>query len=142
MLPLVLTDLDGRTVDLKGLKGRVVVVNFWATWCEPCREEMPSLERLRERLKGRPVEVLTVNYGENPVRIRDFLQRQKITLPVLLDPGKEAAAKWRAGGLPITYLVDPRGRVRHYVFGERDWSSDESIRLVEALLPGKSDARR
>lgn len=135
-------DLDGRTVDLKGLKGRVVVVNFWATWCEPCREEMPSLERLKERVKGRPVEVLTVNYGENPVRIRDFLQRQKITLPVLLDPEKEAAAKWRAGGLPITYLVDPQGRVRHYVFGDRDWSSDESIRLVEALLPEKARARR
>jgi thiol-disulfide isomerase/thioredoxin len=135
-------DLSGKVVDLKDLRGKVVVVNFWATWCEPCREEMPSLARLRERFQGRPLEVLTVNYGEGTTRIRDFLQRQNISLPVLLDPEKEAALAWRAGGLPITFLVDRQGKVRHYAFGERDWSDDETVALVENLLGPGSGARR
>jgi peroxiredoxin len=138
--PLSRPDLTGKVVDLKELRGKVVVVNFWATWCEPCMAEMPSLERLRARFEGRALEVLTVNYGESTPRIRDFLQKQNISLPVLLDPDKEAAAAWRAGGLPITFLIDTRGRVRHYAFGERDWSDDETVKLVENMLKAGSGA--
>ena len=132
--PLAQATLDGGRVDLRDLQGRVVVVNFWATWCEPCRAEMPSFERLRERMRGRALEVITVNFGENPQRIRDFLQRQRIDLPVLLDPDKEAAAAWHAGGLPITFLVDAKGRVRYSAFGESDWSAGEALQVVEALV--------
>jgi thiol-disulfide isomerase/thioredoxin len=134
-------DLEGRTVDLRELKGRVVVVNFWATWCDPCREEMPSFERLRERLKGQPFEVLTVNYGEGRERIQQFLDRHRLTLPVLLDPEKQAAAAWRAGGLPMTFIVDARGRVRYSAFGESDWSAGEPLRVVEALVAEVPRAR-
>ncbi|HUP30649.1 MAG TPA: TlpA disulfide reductase family protein [Usitatibacter sp.] len=140
--PLMRPDLSGKVVDLKELRGKVVVLNFWATWCEPCMAEMPSLERLRSRFQGRPLEVLTVNYGEGTPRIRDYLAKQKISLPVLLDPDKEAATAWRAGGLPITFLIDARGRVRHYAFGERDWSDEETVKLVENMLGGGGDARR
>jgi thiol-disulfide isomerase/thioredoxin len=135
-------DLTGKVVDLKALRGKVVLVNFWATWCEPCMAEMPSLQRLRSRFEGRPVEVLTVNYGEGKPRILDFIGKQNISLPVLLDPEKEAANAWRAGGLPMTFVVDTRGRVRHYAFGERDWSDDETVKLVESLLPAGPGARR
>jgi thiol-disulfide isomerase/thioredoxin len=132
--PLAGTSLDGRALDLRDYKGRVVLVNFWATWCDPCREEMPSFERLRDKLRGRPFEVLTVNYGEMPARIQPFLERYRISLPVLLDREKEAAAAWHAGGLPMTFLVDAQGQVRYSAFGECDWSTGEPLRVVQALL--------
>jgi thiol-disulfide isomerase/thioredoxin len=135
-------DLSGKMVDLKDFKGRVVLINFWATWCVPCREEMPSLERLRTKLNGRPFEVLTVNYGEGPARIKSFLEKEKISLPVLLDPEKLAAADWRAGGLPMTFLVDAEGRVRYSAFGECDWSEGEPFRVVENLVAEAPRARR
>ena len=134
-------DLTGRVVDLKSFKGRVVLVNFWATWCEPCREEMPSFERLRDRMKGKPFEILTVNYGEGAAKIAQFMEKQKLSLPVLLDPDKEAATAWRAGGLPMTFLVDRTGRVRYSAFGESDWSEGEPLRVVESLVAEAPIAR-
>ena len=133
--------LAGSPFDLKSLQGRVVVVNFWATWCDPCREEMPSFERLRTRLRGQPFEVVTVNYGEGPDKIRAFLERHKIALPVVLDRDKEAAKAWGAGGLPMTFIVDARGRVRYSAFGECDWSEGEPLRVVQGLLAEARDAR-
>lgn len=118
------------------------MLNFWATWCEPCRDEMPSLQRLRAKMSGKPIEVLTVNYGEFPQRIEPFMKREKIELPVLLDTQKDAARAWSAGGLPITFLVDGSGKVRYWVFGERDWSAGEPLRLVETLMAEGGDARR
>ncbi|HET9652602.1 MAG TPA: TlpA disulfide reductase family protein, partial [Usitatibacter sp.] len=112
------------------------------TWCEPCREEMPSLQRLRAKMDGKPLEVLTVNYGEFPQKIGPFMKREKIELPVLLDTQKDAARDWNAGGLPITFLVDAKGEVRYWVFGERDWSEGEPLRLVESLVNEGGHARR
>ena len=139
---LSLPDLQGRTVDLRELRGRVVLVAFWATWCEPCREEMPSIGRLRERLAGKPFEVLLVNFGEGTPRIEEYLRREKLQLPVLRDADKAAAAAWRAGGLPMTFLVDARGRVRYSVFGEKDWSEGEALTTVERLVAEAGRARR
>jgi thiol-disulfide isomerase/thioredoxin len=120
----------------------VVVVNFWATWCEPCRDEMPSLERLHDKLKGRPFEVLTVNYGESNAKVTEFLRKQGVSLPVLMDPEKEAAGAWNAKGLPMTFIVDAKGKVRYWAFGERDWSEGESLRIVEKLLAEAPRARQ
>lgn len=124
---------DGN-VSLADYRGKVVVLNVWASWCEPCREEMPSLERLKARLDGQPFDVLAVNYGEGEPRIAGFLEKQKLSLTVLLDSRKEAASAWKAGGLPMTFLVDARGRVRYSGFGERDWSTGEGLQLVERLV--------
>ena len=132
--PLAADTLEGGHVDLRDLKGHVVLVNFWATWCEPCREEMPSFQRLRDKLRGKPFEVITVNYGEGAARIQPFLERWKISLPVLLDRDKDAAAAWHAGGLPMTFLVDAEGRLRYSAFGECDWSTGEPLRVVESLV--------
>jgi cytochrome c biogenesis protein CcmG, thiol:disulfide interchange protein DsbE len=140
-LSLARDGLDGKAVDLKELQGRVLVVNFWATWCEPCRDEMPSLQRLREKLDGKALEVLTVNYGESREKILQYLGREKIALPVLLDPEKESAKEWGVGGLPMTFLVDSTGRVRYSVFGECDWSEGASFALVEKLLAEAPRAR-
>ena len=141
-LPLARNDLEGNAVDLKHLQGRVLVVNFWATWCEPCRDEMPSLQRLREKLDGKSFDVLAVNYGESREKISQFLGREKVALPVLLDPEMETAKAWGVGGLPMTFLIDAKGRVRYSVFGERDWSEGDSLALVEKLLAEAPRARR
>jgi cytochrome c biogenesis protein CcmG, thiol:disulfide interchange protein DsbE len=140
-LPLARDDIDGKAVDLKNLRGRVLVINFWATWCEPCREEMPSLQRLREKLDGESFDVLTVNFGESREKVSQFLGREKVALPVLLDPEKETAKAWGVGGLPMSFLVDAKGRVRYSVFGERDWSGGDSLALVEKLLAEAPRAR-
>jgi len=126
--------VEGNPVDLKDLRGRVVLVNFWATWCEPCKDELPSLVKLKEQLAGRPFELVTVNYGEFPDRINQYLARSGIRLPVLLDTQNEISREWNVGGLPMTFLVDARGRVRYYVFGERAWNESESVEVLEKLL--------
>jgi thiol-disulfide isomerase/thioredoxin len=141
-LPLAGRGLDGHAIDLQDLKGRVVLVNFWATWCEPCREEMPSIEKLRAKLDGRPFDVLTVNYGESRERVAEFLERQRVHLPVVLDPDKQAAETWNAKGLPMTFLVGADGRVRYFVFGEMDWSRGEALRLVQKLVAEAPGAGR
>jgi len=139
---LKLRDLEGRPVDLDSLRGRVVLINFWATWCEPCREEMPALERLREKLKGRNFELMTVNYGESNGAVSRFLSKLKVSLPVLLDPYKEAAEAWKVRGLPMTFLVDAGGNARYWSFGEQDWNEGEPFRVVESLVGEAQRAQR
>jgi peroxiredoxin len=129
-----LEDLAGRTHRLADYRGRVVLVNFWATWCEPCRAEMPSIERLRAALADRPFTVLAVNLGEPKSRIEKFLARTPLAFPVLLDRDTAVAKAWRARILPATYLVGRDGRIRQVHYGELDWSSGAGRRAVEALL--------
>jgi thiol-disulfide isomerase/thioredoxin len=112
----------------------VQLVNFWATWCEPCRDEMPALERLREKFRDQPFDVVTVNFGESQATASRFVAKLHLTLPVLLDPEKRIAEKWSVKGLPMTFLVDGEGRVRYFTFGERDWSQGESLALIERLM--------
>jgi thiol-disulfide isomerase/thioredoxin len=132
--PLVLRDLSGHEVDLKSLQGRVVLVNFWATWCEPCIAEMPSLQRLKAKLDGKPFEVLAVNYAESSAKVQAWLRKSRVTLHVLLDPDNKASDDWGAKGLPMTFLVDTSGRVRYQTYGERDWSAPESLATVEKMV--------
>ncbi|HEX3098041.1 MAG TPA: TlpA disulfide reductase family protein [Usitatibacter sp.] len=140
--PLALHDLAGADVDLRKLAGQVVVVNFWATWCEPCIAEMPSLQRLRERLRGKSLEVLAVNYAESPEKVRAFLRKSSIDLRVLLDPSKEAADAWNAKGLPMTFVVDRAGKVRYWIFGERDWNAGDTLATIEKLVAEPAHAGR
>jgi thiol-disulfide isomerase/thioredoxin len=135
-------DIKGKPFDLERLRGRVVVVNFWATWCEPCRDELPSLERLQRARGGKPFDVVTVNFGEQPERIKGFLEREFVELPVILDRDKETAGRWRAGGLPMTFIVDARGRVRYQIVGERKWDDVASLAVVDKLLAEAPRARR
>jgi thiol-disulfide isomerase/thioredoxin len=139
---LKLRDLQDRPVDLASMKGRVVLINFWATWCEPCRDEMPALERLREKLKGRSFELVTVNFGEGGAAINRFLEKIKVSVPVLLDPTKDAADAWKVRGLPMTFLVDATGTARYWSFGEQDWSEGEPFKLVESLVGEAARAQR
>jgi thiol-disulfide isomerase/thioredoxin len=133
--PLALEDLDGRSQALEHYRGKVVLINFWATWCEPCREEMPSINRLRGSLAGRPFAVLAVNLSESEARIRRFLAQVPLDFPVLLDRDGAAARAWRARVLPVSFLVGADGRVRYFVVGEYDWSQPAARKAILSLLP-------
>ena len=132
---LALKDLDGRTRTLADYRGRVILMNFWATWCEPCRDEMSSMRQLRERLAGEPFDVIAVNYGESGTRVSEFLARERLDFTVLLDPNREAARAWRVRLLPGSFLVGVDGHVRFSVIGEIDWMGEEAVRSVRSLLP-------
>ena len=133
--PLALSGLDGRVHRLEAYRGKVVLVNFWATWCEPCRDEMPSIGKLRASLAGRPFEVLAVNLAEPESRIRAFIEKVPMDFPVLLDKDAAAAKAWGARILPANYVVGPDGRIRHFYRGELDWSREPIRRLITGLLP-------
>jgi thiol-disulfide isomerase/thioredoxin len=136
-------DPAGRAHDLRALRGRVVLVQFWASWCEPCETELPALAQLRDRLRTRPLEVLTVNYGEGAERAAAFLRERGIELPVVLDRDRTAADGWGVGGLPMSFLVDAEGRVRSWVFGACDWREGELAAALERLLAdAEAGARR
>jgi thiol-disulfide isomerase/thioredoxin len=126
--------LSGEQFSTSDLRGKVVLVNFWATWCVPCREEMPSIERLRTSLAGRPFVVLAVNLAEPESRIRKFLEAVPVGFPVLLDQNAQTAKAWQARVLPATFLVGPDGVVRYQHFGELDWSKPEVRETILALL--------
>jgi peroxiredoxin len=131
---LELKDLRGEVHRLADYRGKVVLVNFWATWCDPCREEMPSMERLRRSLAGRPFEVLAVNLAEPASRIERFLEKVPLGFPLLLDRDTAVAKAWKARILPASFLVGRDGRIRYVHFGELDWSSDEVRGTVLELL--------
>jgi thiol-disulfide isomerase/thioredoxin len=131
--PLLLNDLDGKPWDLSALQGRAVLLNFWATWCEPCREEMPSLQALARRHEPDTL-VLMVNYRESAPGIRRFLERTPLALPVLLDSDGRAAHAWTSRVFPTTVLIDRSGKPRHEVVGAVDWSGDEARQWLRDLL--------
>ena len=131
---LELDDLAGKRWTLASARGQVVVMNFWATWCEPCRAEMPSLELLAARLEHDDVTVVAVNYQEPIPAIRRFLEAQPVTLPILLDRNGDATNAWTPRVFPSTVLIDRSGQPRHIVLGELDWNSAAARALVEPLL--------
>jgi cytochrome c biogenesis protein CcmG, thiol:disulfide interchange protein DsbE len=133
-MPFALRDLDGREHRLADYRGKVVVLNFWATWCEPCREEMPSLDRLAAKLAGRPFAVLAVDYAEGAPRVREFAARQALRFPLLLDRDGSVTKSWGVRTLPATYVIDAGGQLRHVAVGAMDWESPEVLAAIERLL--------
>ena len=134
--PLVLKDIHGADHDLARYRGKVVLVNFWATWCEPCRYEMPSMQRLKEKLAGKPFEVLAVNVDEPEARVRRFVTETKFDLPVLLDVKKSVTRGWSVRVMPTTFLVGPDGRIRYRTLGDLDWSGHDVLNAIARLLAG------
>ena len=132
--PLALDDLAGTLRTLDDYRGRVVLLNFWATWCEPCRDELASMRKLSEKMTGRPFLVLLVNYGETRARVADFVKREAIAFPTLLDPNQKTPGAWRVRVLPSSFLIGPDGRVRYSVIGEIDWASQPAVEMAERLL--------
>ena len=133
--PLALRDLDGKEHRLAEYKGKVVVLNFWATWCDPCREEMPSMQRLQDKLAGKPFAILAVDYGEGAPRIRDFLEKVPVHFTVLLDRDTSAATAWKVKVLPTTLVIDAAQRVRFVAVGDVGWDTPPVEAEIRKLLP-------
>lgn len=136
--PLALKDRTGRTHDLSAYRGRVVLVNFWATWCAPCVEEMPSLEALQDQLKGKPFTLLAVNMEESDAKVQRFLQStllQDDSLLVLYDSFGTVAKEWKARMLPVSFLIGPDGRIRQTLVGAADWTATQVVSEIERLMP-------
>src|SRR5215203_1604177 len=114
---------EGSPLSLSQLRGKVVLVNFWATWCEPCIAEMPAIQQLRDRLATEGFEVLAVNYQEGPPRISAFKEKMKLTLPIVRDTDGSVARRWGARVFPASYLVDRNGTIRYSIGGAADWTS-------------------
>jgi len=133
--PLQLLDLDGRTRDLAQLRGRVVLVNFWASWCPPCVREMPSMQRLKEKLADRPFTILAVNMAEPDKDVRVFLSKMNVDFPVPMDRDGAVLKSWKVFVFPTSFVLDAKGNIRLGVFGEVEWDSPEVMEKVVGLLP-------
>jgi peroxiredoxin len=132
---LVLSDTEGKGHGLADYRGKVVLVNFWATWCGPCREEMPSMEALRASLQGRPFVVLAVNVGEGARAARAFADKMSLQFPLLLDQDTKTTKAWGARILPASFVVGPDGKIRYSYLGAIDWTHADVRSAIEGLFP-------
>lgn len=134
---LALPDLDDKPVDLARYRGKVVLVNFWATWCPPCRKEFPSLGRVRKLFRPADFEVLAVNVGEDPETAFSFAGA--VDFPILFDRDSKVMARWQVKGLPSTFVVDRRGRLALRAVGGREFDDPAIVaQLRELLRPGSA----
>ncbi len=131
---LQLPDLDGAVWSLAAQRGKPVLLNFWASWCEPCRSEMPSLEQLAIRHADRGLQVMAVNYCETTAAVRRFIDATALKLPVLRDGDGRAAKAFGVHIFPSSVAINRLGQVRFVIVGECDWSSPAASRWVDALL--------
>ncbi len=131
---LSLTDLDGAAHTLAELRGQVVLVNFWATWCPPCVKELPSLQRLYGQLRERGLAILAVDVGEPAGEVRSFVAPFGLGFPVLLDEQGAALDRWRVHAFPTNFIVDRTGTIRYAFFGALEWDAPEVLATLEPLL--------
>lgn len=127
-------DTTGKVWRLADLKGRAVIINFWASWCEPCRAEMPTLQQVADLYGPDKLLVLAINFKEHPNRAIQFAATTGLSLPVLLDPQGQTARDWSVKVFPTTLLIDRQGRPRQRVQGEVDWTGPQAANMIEALL--------
>lgn len=129
---LRLKDTDDKIVDLAQYKGRVVLINFWATWCPPCRKEFPSLSRVRKLFKTNEFEVIAVNVGEDPDSVFSFTGMTEF--PVVFDRDSKAMSAWAVRGLPTTFLVDRNGLLAYRATGGREFDDADIVATIKQLL--------
>ena len=127
--------LDGKTVSLSQFKGKVVMLNFWATWCPPCREEMPSMDALHQKFKDNPDFVLLpVSIDEEAQTVGEFMKRNNYTMPVYHDPNKDAGSVYGITGVPETFIIDKKGVIAEKVIGPLDWMKPEVLQFIQDLM--------
>jgi peroxiredoxin len=124
---------DGESVRLADFRGRPVIVNFWATWCPPCREEMPSMQRAWEQVRDEGIALIAINVGEDAETIKRFTQSYPVGFPLPMDLDSQVVQSWPVKGLPTTFVVDPEGRLVYQAVGEREWDDPALLDQVRAL---------
>lgn len=133
-----LQDLQGRTVELGSFRGKVIFINFWATWCVPCRAEMPAMERLYQDFKDKDFVMLAISEDlEGRSVVVPFVEEFKFTFPILLDPDLIINDRYGVKGIPTTFLIDKTGTITHKMLGARDWTQKESRDTVRKLVLAK-----
>lgn len=131
----VLPGLDGKMVDLQSYRGKVVFLNIWATWCPPCRDEMPSMERLYRELKGEDFEILAVSVDKaGAADVAPFMKRHRLSFPALLDPEGTMNGIYGATGVPESFIINREGVIKKIVIGPMDWASPAAVRFFRDLI--------
>ena len=133
-IAITLHNTNGNTVIRKNYKGKVTIINFWATWCPPCIEEIPSLNRLKNKMQGLPFELISINYAEDKDTITQFMQRVQVDFPVLLDQRGEFAKQWKVISYPSTFVIDADGKIRYGVNAAIEWDRPEIINKLKSLM--------
>jgi len=132
--PLELNDLDGQAHTLSDFRSKVVLVNFWASWCRPCIQEIPGMIRLAERFAGRPFVILAVDVGEEKRNIPGFVKKMGELMVILLDTDSAAFENWKAIVLPSTFVLDPAGQIRYEAYGPVNWDRPDVVAGITALM--------
>ena len=128
-----LDGIDGSTVSLKDYQGKFILLNFWATWCAPCRKEMPAMSNLHNQLNGRGLEVVGVHVGPSLAGVKKFLQAVPVDFTILLDKDMSLSS-WGVRGLPTTFLINPEGKLIYKATGERVWDSPAMVKFLTGLI--------
>jgi peroxiredoxin len=134
----ILKNHAGKQFALKELRGKVVFLNFWATWCPPCIEEMPAIEKLHRDLEKEGLVILAVNFQESPERVRDFFREHNLTFTALLDRDGKVFELYQAWALPVSIVINKRGEIVGRAMGSKDWYSEEALQLFQKLVAEES----
>lgn len=132
-----LADLDGNIQHLKDYRGKIVAVNFWASWCPPCRKELPSMQRTYDAFKNKDFVILAINVGEKWDTVAPFLDNLSIKFPVLFDSKSKIIEQWKVLGLPSTFILDRKGNITHRFNGGRDWNNPGFRKALLKIIKAK-----
>ena len=134
-----LPDLKGKMVSLADYKDQVVLLNIWATWCRPCVEEMPSMEKLHQELKDEKFVILAVSIDESGAKaVRPFMKKHKLSFPALIDSAGTLNNLYRTTGVPESFIIDKQGRILEEIIGPRDWAAPGALKYFRSLIQENS----
>ena len=128
-----LPDMQGKRHSLEDYRGRIVLVQFWATYCTPCRTEMPTMNRLIKKMQGRPFSIVTINMAESKDQVQRFLDEVPVDFPVLLDSDGSTLGRWKVFAAPANFILDKKGEIIYTLYGAIEWDSDEMVNKLTAL---------
>ncbi len=131
--PFSLVDANGKTFEVKSFQGRVTLVNFWATWCPPCVEEIPSFNRLKQIMQGKTFQLISINYAESPQHVREFMRKVAVDFPVLVDPDGKLSAQWKVVAFPSTFVIGPDGNIHYGANAAIHWDAPEVVQQLNQL---------